>query len=401
VATNGLHELETRSHALDVNGIYLGGRNVKLKTEYRTVILQCYPTKEQEKLLRKAEVLALRFIDFSRRDYQKHLYNKFKEIGENIDPRMLTLLTQRFTGSMSDKSLLVFDKNNSKFVKENGAWLVEVKLFKGRNSRIRIPLAKTERKYYDVIENLSKFPFYITREGDKWFVYVSVPVSSAVNSDIIVGVDFNFKKWVASTYYGQPVFFDATEYEKKIDKIAKKISRYDTLISRVEKEEDEKLKVLMEERKKLYKKRSEIVKLAHGEFLKKIREKYGVCTIAIEEIDKMYKLTEKKEVKRKKKMTNIWLYTKTALRKFVLRALSKGFNVVEVNPFGTSTRCHRCFSKLKIKGKRGRIVECPNKCFKSYNRDLNAARNIAYRAWKLHMKTLLKAVNYLNDLYLT
>jgi len=389
---SGLRELKTQSLALDVNDIYLGGRNVRIKPEYRTVVLQCYPSGEQEKLLRKAEVSALKFIDFSRREFQKHLYNKFKGIDGNIDPRMLTLLAQRFTGSMSEKSILVFDKDNSKFINENGAWFVEVKLFSGRNSRVRIPLAKTERKYYDVIENLSRFPFYITREDDKWFVYVSIKFSPVVN-DIIVGVDFNFRKWVASPYYGQPIFFDVRKHEEKIDKITRKISRCNTLISRAEKNGDEeKLKALTEKRKELYRRRSEIVKLAHGEFLKKIKEKYGVCTIAVEEIDKMYKLTEKKDVKRRKKLTNIWLYSKTALRKFVLRALSKGFNVVEVNPFGTSTSCHWCFSKLKIKGKRGRIVECPNECFKSYNRDLNAARNIAYRAWKPHMKTMLEVV---------
>ena len=350
---------------------------MRVDSARRTVILQCYPTAEQEKELKKAEKSSLRFIEFSRREFQRLLYNKFKEVERDIDPRMLEKLAQRFTGSMGNKAILDFDKDNSKFVKENGAWFVEVKLFRGRNSRVRIPLAKTERKYYDVIGNLSKFPFVITRENDKWFVYVSVPVSEKVNGNII-GVDFNLRKWVASPYQGQPLFFDVTFYSKKVDEIRRRISRWQTALSKAKKIGDkDKIEQCKRMIKKLYKIRGEIVKLAHGEFLKRIHEKYGICTIGIEDVKTMYRLIEKDS-----KMINNWLYSKTAIRKFVLRAMAKGFNVVEVDPRDTTKKCHKCFSELKIKGKRGRIVECPNKCFKSYNRDLNAARNIALKAKK-------------------
>jgi len=79
-------------------------------------------------------------------------------------------------------------------------------------------------------------------------------------------------------------------------------------------------------------------------------------------------------------MINNWLYKKTALRKFVLRAMAKGFNVVEVDPKGTSTTCHRCGNPVTIYGRTKRLIRCDSCGLKDYNRDLNAARNIALRA---------------------
>jgi transposase len=116
----------------------------------------------------------------------------------------------------------------------------------------------------------------------------------------------------------------------------------------------------------------EIVKLAHGNFLSKIKEKYGICTLAIEEIETIYKL-----VKKESKMINNWLFSKTALRQFALRAMAKGFNVVEVEPKDTTKLCHKCRNPVKIYGKHNRLISCEVCGYKDYNRDLNSARNIA------------------------
>ena len=120
---------------------------------------------------------------------------------------------------------------------------------------------------------------------------------------------------------------------------------------------------------------TEIVKQAHGTFLSKLKERYGICTLAIEDVSTMFRLTEKENA-----MINNWLYKKTAMRKFVLRAMAKGFNVVEVNPAGTTKTCHRCGSEVKIYGRTKRLIRCDNCGLRDYNRDLNSARNIAKRA---------------------
>jgi putative transposase len=334
---------------------------MRVHSTYRTVILQAFPTPKQEKALRKAEESVFRFLELSRRELQKLLYHKFKDDG--IEPRMLSLLTQRFTGSLGEKAILCFDKDNSKFIRENGIWYVEVKLAKGRNARERIPIAKSDNEYYDVIEDLSTFPFVVARENDKLFVYVSIPVEQQLNG-LVVGIDFNMGKWIASPYEGKPLFFDVRKYEESIDELQRKIGRA------YQKKDYERAN-------KLYQKITEIVKHAHGNFLKAIKERYGICTLAIEDISTMFKLTEKDST-----MINNWLYKKTAMRKFVLRAMAKGFNVVEVNPAGTTKTCYRCGSEVKVYGKRQRLIRCDNCGLKDYNRDLNAARNIAKKTTK-------------------
>ena len=332
---------------------------MRVHSLYRTVILQAFPTPSQEKKLKKAEESVFKFLELSRRELQKLLYHKFKNDG--IEPRMLSLLTQRFTGSLGEKAILCFDKDNSKFVNGDGVWFVEVKLAKGRNSREKILIAKSDSEYYDIIQDLSKFPFVIVRENDKWFVYVSISVEPSTNGKI-VGIDFNVGKWVASPYEGRPLFFDVREYEANIDDLQRKISRAYQ-------------KKNYERANELYQKMTEIVKQAHGNFLKAIKERYGICTLAIEDVSTMFKLTEKENT-----MINNWLYKKTALRKFVLRAMAKGFNVVEVNPAGTTKTCHRCDAEVKIYGRRQRLIKCDNCGLKDYNRDLNSARNIAKKA---------------------
>ena len=329
--------------------------------QYRTVILQAYPTPKQEEVLKKAEQSVLKFLEISRLELQKMLYHRFND---GIEPRMLNLLCKRFTGSLGEKAILCFDKDNSKFVNDRSIWFVEVKLARGRNRREKILIAKSDNEYYDVIEHLATLPFIMVRENDKWFVYVSVPVASQ-QSDVVVGIDFNIRKWVAAPYDGKPLFFDASEYADKVDRLQR-------LINRAYARED------YEKASEYHKKIQEIVKLAHGNFLAEIKKRYGVCTLAIEEISTMYKLTEKESA-----MINNWLYKKTAMRKFVLRAMAKGFNVVEVNPAGTTKYCFRCGHEVKIYGKHRRLIRCDNCGLVDYNRDLNAARNIAKKFFEV------------------
>jgi transposase len=330
---------------------------MRVNSQYRTVIIKLYPSPEQENLLKKAELEVTKFLNLSRLELQKLLYHKMKDCGVEISMRSLNLLVQRFTGSLGEKSLIPFD-DNARFVNDNGIWFVEVQLFKGRGNRIRIPIAKTELPYYEAIGELEGLPLVITRENEDWFAYVSIPMKADPNG-LIVGIDFNLRKWVASPYEGQPMFFDVREYNEKIDRLQRLRSRYQS------RGEEEKVK-------ECFRKMREIVKLAHGNFLSKIMDKYGICNLAVEEVETIYKL-----VRKENEMINNWLYSKTALRQFILRAMAKGFNVIEVDPKDTTKLCHKCGGTVEIYGKHERLVACEKCGYKDYNRDLNAARNIA------------------------
>jgi len=336
---------------------------MKVSSQYRTVIVRLYPTEQQEKLLLKAEKEVLKFLETSRFELQKMLYHKIgEEVG--ISRRSLALLVQRFTGSLGEKAILPFD-DNARFVNDNRIWFLEVQLFAGKGNRVRIPLAKTKVPYYSVLDELDGLPIVITRENSDWFAYVSIPVSQASN-DLVVGVDFNYRKWLASPYEGKPLFFEVEDYATKIDRLQRMASRFQS------RREEEKVR----EYHRLIR---ETVKLAHGNFLSRIRERFGVCTIAMEDVEKMYKMIEEID----SKTTNNWLNTKTALRQFILRAMAKGFEVVEVDPKDTSRTCHKCGNPVKIYGKHSRLVSCGFCDYRDYNRDLNAARNIARRGIEL------------------
>jgi len=343
-------------------------------SKYRTVILLADPDKSQERILEKCEVDVLKFIGKSRLELQKHLYHNYKRDLE-MSSRTLCLLAQRFAGALGEKAILPFDSGNSRFVNNRDGWRVEIQPLKGRGERIQIPISKTEVPYYDAIQDMSEYPFYIARENDKWFVYVSIPVNIEAGSNVI-GIDFNMRSWVAApASQFQPLFFDASGYDKEVEQIQKKISRAQSqIVLETAKKADRKPRY-KKELDPLYEDLKLVVKRAHGNFLSQLRDKYGVCTLALENIDVLYQMRDNES-----RMTNIWLYKKTALRQFVLRAMAHGFNVVEITPRGTSHNCHRCDSEGEIYGTHQRLFRCPKCGLKDYHRDLNAARNIAKRS---------------------
>ncbi|MEM3646825.1 MAG: transposase [Thermofilum sp.] len=322
---------------------------------YRTIILRLEPDRGVEKLMLKNCQTYERFVGMTRLELQKLLYRKIRD--KEKYSRMIDLFVQRATGSLGGKGVLLFDKKNSKFVCENGVWFIELKLHSGE--KVRVMVMKTGVPYYNVIDKFSKWPFMVTRENAKWLAYVSIPMKEKIENKV-VGIDFNVKNWVAAGRTGRPVFFDASKYSAEIKRIQRLISR---AMSRGNNNVGE-----------LYEKREAVVKRAHGNFLKAIREAFGVCTLAIEDVKTIYRLREKRN-----RMINNWLYSKTALRRFALRALAHGFNVVEVNPFGTSRTCFRCGSEATVYGDHDRLIKCEKCGLKDYNRDLNAARNIAAR----------------------
>jgi putative transposase len=97
------------------------------------------------------------------------------------------------------------------------------------------------------------------------------------------------------------------------------------------------------------------------------------CGIAIENLKGLRK---GKVGKRHRKRLHKWAY-RDLIDKIVYKAKLHGVPVVFVNPKGTSRTCSRCGAKGIIKG---RTFVC-KKCGLKLDRDLNASRNIAKRAF--------------------
>ena len=351
---------------------------MRISSQYRTIILQLNPDRDMVKTLRKSMEWVQSFLDMSRIEIQKMMYNKWKEMGIPMSSSIVSLLTQRFSGSATGKDkrfLYVYDKN-SRFVFDK-EWFLEVQLYAKTGKhivpRVSIPVHRTEVPYYQDIKDMEGYGTMITEEAAKWFAYVSVPVESHEDEwdHKVVGIDFNMRKWVASMRDGRPLIFDVTEYSDRIDRLQAKISRKQ---SAMRKENDPDIIGNLErEVRELYELRNFTVKQAHGNFLSAIRDRFSYCTIAVEDVEKMYSLGQ-----HDKGMTNNWLYKKTALSQFQMRAMGRGFNVIEVNPSYTSQVCHKCGHVGVSYGKGNRLFQCPSCGLTDYHRDINAARNIAW-----------------------
>lgn len=348
---------------------------MRVHTSYRTVILQLNPDEVAKKELHKSMESITKFLDMSRTDIQKLLYNRWKEMNEPYPGRSIALMVQRFS-NFNKKEFTVFNSDNSKFVFDK-EWFVEVQVRTKDNGhlvpRIKIPISRTEVPYYSDIRDMMGLPMMVVKENDKYFAYVQI-ATELTFSDLVVGIDFNYSKWVAAPTEGLPLFFDARGYGKEVEAISKKISALMSYKATLSNKED--INVVFTQLNDLYSQRTAVVKRAHGNFLSELEKKFGRCILAVEDPSKIYKLTNKGS-----KITNNWLNTKTVLGQFQLRALAHGFNIPEegnVNPAYTSQVCHRCKHVGYFKGKQGRIFYCLNCGLNNYHRDLNAARNIAF-----------------------
>ena len=371
---------------------------VRVNTNYRTIVLQLYPiNKKQERALRRAEVSVTRAVGMGRFELQKLLYTTFKEADLPIHGRTVDLLVQRFTGSLGEKALIPFDNRNSRILYENGMWFFEFSPLKpvrkgGRAERIKVLISKTGVEYYEVLDSFSQPPVTITRENDRWFMYVSIPVGiPEPDPNNVVGVDFNFRRWVVAPPEGSPMlFFRVTKYNVLIEQYMRRIQSLRSKLAKAinsgdGKERRDRLEKLLKEYQEGIK---GIVKKAQGEFLKAIEERFGKdVTIAVENVNTMYKMVREED---KPKTVKNWLNMKTRIRQFIARAMAHGHHVIEVDPRGTSTTCHRCGAKLIIYGKHKRLVKCPNCGLVDYDRDLNASRNIAKRGREAILKQLEK-----------
>ena len=350
---------------------------MRINAVYRTAILQMNPDKKMAAELKRSMTWVQEFLSMSRTEIQMLLYNKWKEMNIPMSTRITAQLMQRFSGAATgrDKRFLYVYNENARFVFDK-EWFLEVQLHsktgKHPDPRIRIPVYKTELPYYDDIKDMIGYGITITEEGEKWFAYVQIPVESHEDEwkENVVGIDFNFRKWVAARLDGRPLLFSVKQYTERIDQIYRLISRKQSEMRR--EFYPEKKDGIDMELKNLYGLRDFAVKEAHGNFLSEIKRQFGFCTLAVEDVSTMFRLGEHDRV-----MTNSWLYKKTALSQFQLRAMAHGFNVVEVNPSFTSQVCYRCGHIGISYGKGERLFRCTKCDLRDYHRDINAARNIA------------------------
>lgn len=335
------------------------------------------PDMKMAKELRQSMEWVQSFLNMSRTEIQKMLYNKWKQQNIPMSTRITALLMQRFSGAATgkDKKFLYVYNENARFVLDK-EWFLEIQLHsktgKHPDPRIRIPVHKTEVPYYADIQDMQGYGITITEEAEKWFAYVQIPVESheAEWEQSVIGIDFNFKKWVAAGREGRPLLFEVKEYSDRIDRNYKLISRKQ---AELRKEYDpDKNENLNRELNELYFNRNCVVKEAHGNFISEIKDKFGFSTLVVEDVSKMFKFGE-----HDKGMTNNWLYKKTALSQFQLRAMAHGFHVVEVNPSYTSQVCHKCGHIGMSYGKGNRLFKCTTCGLKDYHRDINASRNLA------------------------
>ena len=350
---------------------------MRINAVYRTAILQMDPDKKMAAELKRSMTWVQEFLSMSRTEIQMLLYNKWKEMNIPMSTRITAQLMQRFSGAATgrDKRFLYVYNENARFVFDK-EWFLEVQLHsktgKHPDPRIRIPVYRTELPYYDDIKDMIGYGITITEEGEKWFAYVQIPVESHEDEwkENVVGIDFNFRKWVAARLDGRPLLFSVKQYTERIDQIYRLISRKQSEMRR--EFYPEKKDGIDMELKNLYGLRDFAVKEAHGNFLSEIKRQFGFCTLAVEDVSTMFRLGEHDRV-----MTNSWLYKKTALSQFQLRAMAHGFNVVEVNPSFTSQVCYRCGHIGISYGKGERLFRCTKCDLRDYHRDINAARNIA------------------------
>ena len=184
---------------------------MRVNATYRTVILQMNPDKEMIGELEKAMDWVQSFLEMSSARIQMMLYNKWKELNIPMSTRITALLMRRFSGASTgeDKKFLYVYKENSRFVFDK-EWFLEVQLHsktgKNPDPRIRIPVHRTEVPYYADITDMVGYHITITKEAEKWFAYVQIPVQAHKEewAGKVVGIDFNFRKWVAAMPDRQP-----------------------------------------------------------------------------------------------------------------------------------------------------------------------------------------------------
>lgn len=342
------------------------------------------------KILDEAFVQVREFLDMSANDLQKHLYHKAKENGTRLPMRTLSLIARRFVQTVTKNEILPLDHENYKIIKnKHGFFEIDVKLIgnneQGQHPRMRIPISIQDNHYYsELIEMVDEEASgaVIHRRGDDVFLTVTPEVKMRCEKRlpaVFIGIDLNMKKDAVSVYVPEydsfPVnfFYSRRGLSDTYDRLQQRLSRV-TKGMRKRDWTDE----MRKEVQGIYDSRVGAVKNDHGIFvsrLLKLAKRYIKDNNVIFVIEDLKDIT--KRVGGSKKF-NSWLHSVWCYGRFKTILESKGFPVQSVYPAHTSSKCHKC-GEMGIKD--DRRFSCPSCGLKDFNRDLNAARNIAVRGF--------------------
>lgn len=321
-------------------------------------------------------------MDVAQREFQKTLWHKARENEElsEAHSRLTDLMAQRFAGTVMGNLMYPLDKDNYKFVRENGYFKAEIK-FRPKEKTI-VNVDRSGNRYHSDILEGTAYPAFLYKYGNDYFMSVSIPKETRWEEGrptAYIGIDLNQRKHVASLYnpetgnFEENLFFDL----KPVDKKCKQIQRYISSIQRGRRNSQ-----LTEREKselnKQYKRMRMVVDKGHGDFISKllkVADNYWVggynVVFVLEDLKYISKVARKEY-----KPFNRWLTSQWCYRRFGVLLEAKPYPVEYVSARDTSKLCHRCGGEVEVYGKRNRIVSCS--CgLRDFSRDLNAARNIS------------------------
>jgi IS605 OrfB family transposase len=323
-------------------------------------------------------VKVAKFLNISKREFQKAIWHHARQNRElkEAHTRLLDLLSQRFASTVMGNLLYPLDERNYSFVKRGKWYSVEVRF--EPKTKVAIPIARPERKYYADILDGTAYPAFIYKHGADYFMSVEIPFKEHYEESrqtVYVGIDLNQRKHAASLYnpetreFERNIFFDLKPVDERIKKIQWKISA----IQRGERTSGERESI-----RDLYERIDKTIEKGHGDFISKLtgvadeywKKGYNVVFV-LEDLRGITKRAGKEYP-----AFNRWLHSQWCYRRFGILLETHGYPVKYVDPMDTSAKCYRCGAKVEIYGKHGRLIKC-NVCgLRDFSRDLNAARNI-------------------------
>jgi len=358
---------------------------------YKSVVIRLFPPPRETKILDRVLVKVSKLLEISKREFQKSLWHRWREEFSEGHTRLIDLLSQRFTSSVMENKIIPLDERNYRIVKVNGWYNIELKLLmksKRKADKIYVPFCRSGCDYYGEILEGTAFPAFIFKDGGNFFLSVSIPLTIKYDEErlsVVFGIDLNMYKHTASLYnpitkqFEVNMFFDLKPTDRKIKDIQREISRIQRGRKWEELEKNEKKRI-----QDLYLVIKEVIKKAHGDFISRLidvadkywREGFNVIFV-LEDLKGITKRIEKIHPS-----FNRWLHSQWCYRKFAVMLETKGYPVKYVEPKDTSKICHRCGKQGKTYGKHKRLFKCNYCGLKDFNRDLNAARNIALKLIK-------------------
>lgn len=357
----------------------------------KAVKVRCFPVKdEQMRLLNETFEQVREFLDMSAIDLLNHLYHRAKEQGTRLPMRTVSLLARRFAQTVTKNEIIPLDSNTYNLVRnEHGYFEIDVKLLgnndQGQQPRVRLPISLNDSRYYDeIIEMVDEKTegAIIHRRGNDIMLTVTTDIEMKCEERlpaVFIGIDLNMKKDAVSIYdpesdsFKENFFYSRKGLSITCDRLQRRLSR----ISKGKRKRDW-TDEMREKVQNIYDSRVGAVKNDHGVFVSRlldIAERYVDKNNVIFVIEDLEGITQRVSGSRK---FNSWLHSQWCFGRFKTILESKGYPVRSVYPMHTSSKCHRC-GETGVKD--DRRFSCPHCGLTDFNRDLNAARNIAVRGF--------------------